>query len=49
MKKKKEKKKQSRERRINLPEVWAIFGLGVSGTVFGVRWWFWINAIVSGD
>ncbi|KAL9298034.1 hypothetical protein ACSQ67_023930 [Phaseolus vulgaris] len=27
-------------------ELWAIFGPGVAGTVFGVGWWIWLDAVV---
>ncbi|XP_073052743.1 uncharacterized protein [Primulina eburnea] len=27
-------------------EVLAIFGPGISGAVFGVGWWFWVDAVV---
>ncbi|KAK2659597.1 hypothetical protein Ddye_006130 [Dipteronia dyeriana] len=31
---------------MDLSEVWAIFGPGVAGAVFGAGWWFWIDAVV---
>ena len=31
---------------MDLPEVWAVFGHGVAGAVFGAGWWFWIDAVV---
>ncbi|BAT89491.1 transmembrane protein 50 homolog [Vigna umbellata] len=31
---------------MDLLEVWAIFGPGVAGTVFGVGWWIWLDAVV---
>ncbi|KAJ6930541.1 glucan endo-1,3-beta-glucosidase-like [Populus alba x Populus x berolinensis] len=31
---------------MDLPELWAIFGPGVAGAVFGAGWWFWIDAVV---
>ncbi|WRX30739.1 Uncharacterized protein family UPF0220 - like 1 [Theobroma cacao] len=31
---------------MDLGELWAIFGPGVSGAVFGAGWWFWIDAVV---
>ncbi|XP_078444760.1 transmembrane 50A-like protein [Wolffia australiana] len=27
-------------------ELWAIFGPGVAGAVFGAGWWFWVDAVV---
>ncbi|KAI5589157.1 hypothetical protein POPTR_005G171901v4 [Populus trichocarpa] len=34
---------------MDLPELWAIFGPGVAGAVFGAGWWFWIDAVVCGS
>ncbi|KAH7567838.1 hypothetical protein JRO89_XS07G0162200 [Xanthoceras sorbifolium] len=31
---------------MDLSELWAIFGPGVAGAVFGAGWWFWIDAVV---
>ncbi|WVZ02868.1 hypothetical protein V8G54_023674 [Vigna mungo] len=31
---------------MDLLELWAIFGPGVAGTVFGVGWWIWLDAVV---
>ncbi|KAK5840303.1 hypothetical protein PVK06_009197 [Gossypium arboreum] len=31
---------------MELGELWAIFGPGVAGAVFGAGWWFWIDAVV---
>ncbi|CAN1143661.1 hypothetical protein LINPERPRIM_LOCUS26628 [Linum perenne] len=31
---------------MDLLEMWAIFGPGVSGAVFGAGWWFWVDAVV---
>ncbi|KAF4352908.1 hypothetical protein F8388_003299 [Cannabis sativa] len=31
---------------MDLVELWAIFGPGVSGAIFGAGWWFWIDAVV---
>lgn len=31
---------------MDLAELWAIFGPGVAGAVFGAGWWFWIDAVV---
>lgn len=31
---------------MDLMELWAIFGPGVAGAVFGAGWWFWIDAVV---
>ncbi|KAK9111778.1 hypothetical protein Scep_019297 [Stephania cephalantha] len=31
---------------MDLGELWAIFGPGVSGAVFGAGWWFWVDAVV---
>ncbi|TXG52900.1 hypothetical protein EZV62_022069 [Acer yangbiense] len=31
---------------MDLSEVWAIFGPGVAGAVFGAGWWLWIDAVV---
>ncbi|OIT35898.1 stromal 70 kda heat shock-related protein, chloroplastic [Nicotiana attenuata] len=31
---------------MDFPELWAIFGPGVSGAVFGAGWWFWVDAVV---
>ncbi|RZC54295.1 hypothetical protein C5167_013155 [Papaver somniferum] len=27
-------------------ELWAIFGPGFAGAVFGAGWWFWVDAVV---
>lgn len=31
---------------MDFPELWAIFGPGVAGAVFGAGWWFWVDAVV---
>ncbi|WMV54047.1 hypothetical protein MTR67_047432 [Solanum verrucosum] len=31
---------------MDFSELWAIFGPGVSGAVFGAGWWFWVDAVV---
>ncbi|KAA8538558.1 hypothetical protein F0562_028248 [Nyssa sinensis] len=31
---------------MDLAELWAIFGPGVAGAVFGAGWWFWVDAVV---
>nr|VDD44851.1 unnamed protein product [Brassica oleracea] len=31
---------------MDLAELWAIFGPGFSGAVFGTGWWFWVDAVV---
>ncbi|GKD66121.1 transmembrane protein 50, partial [Tanacetum coccineum] len=31
---------------MDLAELWAIFGPGVAGAVFGSGWWFWVDAVV---
>ena len=31
---------------MDLSELWAIFGPGVAGAVFGAGWWFWVDAVV---
>ncbi|KAI6689367.1 hypothetical protein NL676_026195 [Syzygium grande] len=31
---------------MELAELWAIFGPGVAGAVFGAGWWFWVDAVV---
>jgi hypothetical protein len=31
---------------MDLTELWAIFGPGVAGAVFGAGWWFWVDAVV---
>ncbi|XP_073043668.1 uncharacterized protein [Primulina eburnea] len=31
---------------MDLIELLAIFGPGISGAVFGVGWWFWVDAVV---
>ncbi|CAA2960689.1 transmembrane 50A [Olea europaea subsp. europaea] len=31
---------------MDLGELWAIFGPGFSGAVFGAGWWFWVDAVV---
>lgn len=31
---------------MDFPEIWAIFGPGVAGAVFGAGWWFWVDAVV---
>ncbi|MBA0681805.1 hypothetical protein Goari_023581 [Gossypium aridum] len=31
---------------MELGELWAIFGPGVAGAVFGAGWWFWVDAVV---
>ncbi|CAN0880562.1 Transmembrane protein 50A [Linum grandiflorum] len=31
---------------MDLLEMWAIFGPGVAGAVFGAGWWFWVDAVV---
>lgn len=31
---------------MDLGELWAIFGPGVAGAVFGTGWWFWVDAVV---
>ncbi|KAL0438024.1 UNVERIFIED_CONTAM: hypothetical protein Slati_2285400 [Sesamum latifolium] len=31
---------------MDLSELLAIFGPGVSGAVFGTGWWFWVDAVV---
>ncbi|KAF1871263.1 hypothetical protein Lal_00020055 [Lupinus albus] len=31
---------------MELIELWAIFGPGVSGAVFGAAWWIWLDAVV---
>ena len=30
----------------NLPAVWGAVGPGVSGAVFSVAWWFWVDVVV---
>jgi hypothetical protein len=30
----------------SFPAVWAVVGPGVAGAVFGVGWWFWVDAVV---
>lgn len=32
--------------RMDLSELLAIFGPGISGAVFGAGWWFWVDAVV---
>ncbi|MQM11955.1 hypothetical protein Taro_044866, partial [Colocasia esculenta] len=32
--------------RMDYGELWAIFGPGVAGAVFGVGWWLWVDAVV---
>lgn len=27
-------------------EIWAIFGPGLAGAVFGAGWWIWVDAVV---
>eukprot|EP00897_Mesotaenium_endlicherianum_P004266 jgi/Mesen1/3868/ME000207S02885 len=29
-----------------LEEVWQRFGPGLAGAVFGMGWWFWVDAVV---
>lgn len=31
---------------MDVTELWAIFGPGVAGAVFGAGWWFWVDAVV---
>ncbi|KAH1255913.1 Transmembrane protein 50 [Glycine max] len=31
---------------MDLLELWAIFGPGVAGAVFGAGWWIWLDAVV---
>ncbi|CAA3027126.1 transmembrane 50 homolog [Olea europaea subsp. europaea] len=31
---------------MDLGELWAIFGPGFAGAVFGAGWWFWVDAVV---
>ncbi|GMI89613.1 hypothetical protein HRI_002630600 [Hibiscus trionum] len=31
---------------MEIGELWAIFGPGVAGAVFGAGWWFWVDAVV---
>ncbi|KAK8507705.1 hypothetical protein V6N13_025360 [Hibiscus sabdariffa] len=31
---------------MDLGELWAIFGPGIAGAVFGAGWWFWVDAVV---
>lgn len=31
---------------MELGELWAIFGPGVAGAVFGAGWWFWVDAVI---
>lgn len=31
---------------MDLSELLAIFGPGISGAVFGAGWWFWVDAVV---
>lgn len=31
---------------MELMELWAIFGPGVAGAVFGAGWWIWVDAVV---
>ncbi|KAK4352683.1 hypothetical protein RND71_028201 [Anisodus tanguticus] len=31
---------------MDISELWAIFGPGVAGAVFGAGWWFWVDAVV---
>ncbi|CAK9171730.1 unnamed protein product [Ilex paraguariensis] len=31
---------------MDLGELWAIFGSGIAGAVFGAGWWFWVDAVV---
>ncbi|KAJ1385019.1 hypothetical protein SESBI_42011 [Sesbania bispinosa] len=31
---------------MDLMELWAIFGPGVAGAVFGAGWWIWLDAVV---
>ncbi|XP_010277682.1 PREDICTED: transmembrane protein 50 homolog isoform X1 [Nelumbo nucifera] len=31
---------------MDLGEMWAIFGPGFAGAVFGAGWWFWVDAVV---
>ncbi|KAJ0733261.1 hypothetical protein HanPI659440_Chr11g0406361 [Helianthus annuus] len=31
---------------MDVSELWAIFGPGVAGAVFGAGWWFWVDAVV---
>ncbi|KAE8683569.1 Detected protein of confused Function [Hibiscus syriacus] len=30
---------------MDLGELWAIFGPACAGAVFGVGWWFWVDAV----
>lgn len=32
--------------KMDLLELWAIFGPGVAGAVFGAGWWIWLDAVV---
>lgn len=31
---------------MDFSELWAIFGPGIAGAVFGAGWWFWVDAVV---
>ncbi|XP_054794501.1 uncharacterized protein LOC129300005 isoform X3 [Prosopis cineraria] len=31
---------------MDVVELWAIFGPGVAGAVFGAGWWIWVDAVV---
>ena len=31
---------------MDIAELWAIFGPGIAGAVFGAGWWFWVDAVV---
>ncbi|GLJ13745.1 hypothetical protein SUGI_0219390 [Cryptomeria japonica] len=31
---------------MELAELWAMFGPGLSGAVFGAGWWIWVDAVV---
>ncbi|KAM7255919.1 hypothetical protein ACFE04_011660 [Oxalis oulophora] len=31
---------------MELAELWAIFGPGFAGAIFGAGWWFWVDAVV---
>ncbi|MFS7983653.1 hypothetical protein Hanom_Chr11g00977021 [Helianthus anomalus] len=31
---------------MDVSELWAIFGPGIAGAVFGAGWWFWVDAVV---
>lgn len=33
-------------KKMDLLELWAIFGPGVAGAVFGAGWWIWLDAVV---